>query len=85
MYILEELKKVLNGLSGGWKINSQKTVLTFGGIIHGNIYISDYKTIKELKVAIDNYMHKYNFKRFHSSTNYQKPMNLYLESTKNVA
>ena len=33
MYILEELKKVLNGLSGGWKMNSQETVLTFSGII----------------------------------------------------
>jgi len=33
MYILEELKKVLRNLSGGWKINSQETVLTFGGII----------------------------------------------------
>lgn len=57
----------------------------FRTLKHGNIYISDYKTIKELKVGIDNYMHKYNFKRFHSSINYQKPMRFYLESIKNVA
>lgn len=51
----------------------------------GNIYISDYKTIKELKEGVKNYIHKYNFKRFHSSIDYQKPMNLYLESMKKVA
>lgn len=43
MYILEELKKVLNDFfGGGWKINSQKTVLTFGGII-------DIDVIKPIK------------------------------------
>ena len=57
----------------------------FRTLKHGNIYISDYKTIKELKEGVKNYIHKYNFKRFHSSINYQKPMNLYLESIKNVA
>ncbi len=57
----------------------------FRTLKHGNIYISDYKTIKELKEGVKSYMHKYNFKRFHSSINYQKPMNLYLESMKNVA
>ena len=57
----------------------------FRTLKHGNIYISDYKTIKELKEGVKAYIHKYNFKRFHSSINYQKPMNLYLESIKNVA
>lgn len=57
----------------------------FRTLKHGNIYISDYKTIKELKEGVNAYIHKYNFKRFHSSINYQKPMNLYLESIKNVA
>jgi putative transposase len=54
----------------------------FRTLKHGNIYISDYKTIKELKEGVKNYIHKYNFKRFHSSINYQKPMNLYLEKMK---
>ena len=57
----------------------------FRTLKHSNIYISDYQTIKELKEGVKNYIHKYNFKRFHSSINYQKPMNLYLESIKNVA
>jgi len=54
----------------------------FRTLKHGNIYISDYQTIKELKEGVKAYIHKYNFKRFHSSINYQKPMNLYLEKMK---
>ena len=49
------------------------------------IYISNFTTIKELKDGIDDYMYKYNFKRFHSSIDYQKPMNVYLEYVKSVA
>ncbi len=56
----------------------------FRTLKHGNIYISDYQSIKELKEGIKNYIHKYNFKKFHSSINYKKPMNVYLEYLKNV-
>ena len=54
----------------------------FRTLKHNNIYINDYKTIKELKDGVKAYIHKYNFKRFHSSINYNKPMNLYLEKMK---
>lgn len=57
----------------------------FRTLKHGNIYISDYQSIKELKDGVKNYIHKYNFKRFHSAIGYQKPMNLYLEFIQNVA
>jgi putative transposase len=57
----------------------------FRTLKHNNIYINEYQTIKELKTGIKNYIYKYNFKRFHSSINYKKPMNLYLESVKMVA
>ena len=57
----------------------------FRTLKHSNIYISDYKSIQELKEGIKSYIYKYNFKRFHSSIGYQKPMNLYLEFIKNVA
>jgi len=50
----------------------------FRTLKQSNIYISDYQTIKELKEGIKTFMYKYNFKRFHSSLNYQKPMNVYL-------
>ena len=46
MYILEELKKVLNGLSGGWKMNSQETVLTFSGIIFIVYYLLNESQIR---------------------------------------
>ena len=68
----------------------------FRTLKHSNIYINDYTTIKDLKEGVAAYIHKYNFKRFHSSINYQnkqsahavmfpeKPMNVYLEYLKSV-
>jgi len=56
----------------------------FRTLKHGNIYINDYETIKYLKEGVKAYIHKYNFKRFHSSLDYRKPMNVYLEYLKNV-
>jgi len=57
----------------------------FRTLKHGNIYISDYQSIKELREGVEKYMYKYNFKRFHSAIGYQKPMNLYLEFVKSAA
>lgn len=57
----------------------------FRTLKYTNIYISNYQTIKELKEGVENWMYKYNFKRFHSSINYRKPMNVYLDYVKNVA
>ncbi len=57
----------------------------FRTLKQNNIYISDYQTIKELKEGIKAYIYKYNFKRFHSSLNYQKPMNVYLNFIQKVA
>lgn len=56
----------------------------FRTLKQNNVYISDYQTIKELREGIEAYIFKYNFKRFHSSLNYQKPMNVYLEFMKKV-
>lgn len=47
------------------------------------IFINDFKNIKELKEGIDNYLHKYNYQRFHSSIGYKKPMNVYLNYIQN--
>ena len=57
----------------------------FRTLKQSNIYISDYQTIKELKEGIKAFIHKYNFKRFHSSLNYQKPMNIYLDFIQKTA
>ena len=54
----------------------------FRTLKYGNIYISDYQTVKQLREGVRNYIYKYNFKRFHSSIDYQKPMNVYLECVK---
>ena len=47
------------------------------------IFINDFKNIKELKEGIDNYLHKYNYQRFHSSIGDKKPMNVYLNYIQN--
>jgi putative transposase len=51
----------------------------FRTLKQSHIYITDYQTIKELREGIKAYIHKYNFKRFHSSLGYKKPMNVYLD------
>ena len=57
----------------------------FRTLKQSEIYITDYQTIKELKEGIKAYIHKYNFKRFHSSLNYKKPMNVYLDFIRKLA
>ena len=57
----------------------------FRTLKYSNIYISDYQSVKELKEGVAGYIHKYNFKRFHSSLGYQKPMNVYMQSLEKVA
>lgn len=44
------------------------------------IYLNEYNTIKELKVDISDYMGFYNYRRFHESLKYKKPMNVYFDS-----
>ncbi|HAT9256373.1 TPA: IS3 family transposase [Legionella pneumophila subsp. pneumophila] len=42
-----------------------------------NIYIQEYKTIRELKNGVNEYIVFYNYKRFHQSLKYKKPMDVY--------
>ena len=44
------------------------------------IYLNQYNTIKELKEDVINYMQFYNYRRFHETLEYKKPMNVYFES-----
>ncbi len=46
------------------------------------IYLNQYNTIKELKEDVINYMQFYNYRRFHETLEYKKPMNVYFESLK---
>ncbi|MGI2299192.1 IS3 family transposase [Candidatus Cardinium hertigii] len=54
----------------------------FRTIKYNCLFINDFKNIKEIKQGIKDYMHKYNYNRFHSSIKYQKPMNVYLTDLK---
>ncbi len=45
-----------------------------------NIYIQEFKTIKEIKRSIDEYIIFYNQKRFHQTLSYAKPENVYNDS-----
>lgn len=45
------------------------------------IYLNEYSTIKDLRDDIDDYVDFYNHKRFHQSLDYQKPFNVYYESS----
>lgn len=57
----------------------------FRTLKHSNIYISDYRSIQELKEGVKAYIEKYNFRRFHSSIGYKKPMHVYLEALEKAA
>ena len=46
------------------------------------IYINQYNTIKELKEDIIDYIQFYNYRRFHETLDYKKPMNVYFDSLK---
>lgn len=46
------------------------------------IYLNQYNTIKELKEDVIDYMQFYNYRRFHETLEYKKPMNVYFESLK---
>ena len=45
-----------------------------------NIYISEYKNMRTLKMGVAEYIRFYNLKRFHQSLQYQKPMEVYNQS-----
>ena len=46
------------------------------------IYLNEYNTIKELKEDVTDYMEFYNYRRFHETLEYKKPMNVYYNSLK---
>jgi putative transposase len=46
------------------------------------IYLNEYKIVSALKDDVADYMQFYNYKRFHETLNYKKPMNVYWDSIK---
>lgn len=51
----------------------------FRTLKYDEIYLNEYKDAKELKRGVARFIEFYNFRRFHSSLGYKKPMNVYLE------
>ncbi len=46
------------------------------------IYLNEYNSIKELKEDVHDYIDFYNYRRFHQTLDYKKPMSVYLEGLK---
>ena len=46
------------------------------------IYLNEYFSIKELRADIKDYMKFYNYRRFHETLEYKKPMSVYIDSLK---
>ena len=57
----------------------------FRTLKYDEIYLNEYHTMQELRTRVQKYIHFYNHNRFHSSLNYQKPMNVYLQGVKRSA
>ena len=47
-------------------------------IKYENIHLSEYKSIRELKKGVAEYIEFYNNRRFHQSLGYKKPMEVYM-------
>lgn len=51
----------------------------FRTLKYDEIYLSEYQDAKELKRGVARFIEFYNFRRFHSTLGYKKPMNVYLD------
>jgi putative transposase len=46
------------------------------------IYLNEYDKVSVLRNDVNDYMEFYNYRRFHETLKYKKPMNVYLDSLK---
>ena len=46
------------------------------------IYLNEYDRVSTLKSDVADYMEFYNYRRFHETLNYKKPMDVYFKSLK---
>jgi len=46
------------------------------------IYLNEYQSISKLITDVDDYIEFYNYRRFHQTLDYKKPMDAYQESIK---
>ncbi len=74
--LLKDNKIQISMNSRGRSIDNIVIERFFRTLKHSDIYIGSYESIKDLKEGVAAYIHKYNYQRFHSSLDYQKPMNI---------
>jgi putative transposase len=77
--ILEENGIQISMNGKGRSIDNIAIERFFRTLKYDEIYLNEYKDAKELKRGVARFIEFYNFKRFHSSLGYKKPMNVYLE------
>ena len=53
-------------------------------IKYEEIYLNEYKNMKVLRKAIENYINNYNQKRLHSAIDYQTPNEVYYQAVNNI-
>jgi putative transposase len=53
-------------------------------IKYEEIYLNDYKSMKELRYSIDNYMQKYNSMRLHFAIGNKTPDDVYFKAINNL-
>jgi len=46
------------------------------------IYLNEYQNIGEIITGVDDYIEFYNYRRFHQTLDYKKPMDVYQKSIK---
>lgn len=83
--ILEENKIMISMNGRGRSIDNIGIERFFRTLKYAGIFLHEIRDIKELKSTIENFMDKYNYRRFHSSIGYKKPMDVYLDGCKKAA
>jgi len=83
--ILRDHKITISMNGNGRSIDNIAIERFFRTLKYEEIYINDYKSTKELRAGIDQFMDFYNYNRFHSALDYKKPMEVYKMSELKVA
>lgn len=76
--ILEENGIQISMNGKGRSIDNIAIERFFRTLKYDEIYLNEYKDAKELKRGVARFIEFYNYRRFHSSIGYKKPMNVYL-------
>ena len=75
--LLKALKIQISMNGKGRSIDNIVIERFFRTLKYEEIYINDYRNIKDLRFGICRFMDFYNFNRFHSALKYKKPMEVY--------